>query len=585
MKFRDLVETYKKIESTTKRLEMTAHLVELLKKTPPEIIDKVVYLLQGKIYPDFVNIELGVAEKLAVKAISISSGFSEKEVEKEIREKGDIGEATEKLMKKKRQTSFFREELTVNSVYDGFVRIAKAQGKDSQDVKIKTLCELLQNGDPDEDKYIIRTLLGRLRLGIADMTILDALAIAFATKEDRPAIERAYNVYSDLGGIAKKLCEGSVEGLKEIKIQLGVPIKAMLAERAKSIEEMLEHIKDPIVEYKYDGIRLQVHIGKEISLFSRRLENLTEQFPDVVNALKKVFDKEAIVEGECVALNRETGEMLPFQAISHRRGRKYEVEETAKEFPVALFLFDCLYAEGKDMTQKPLTERRKKLEELLKPDQEIRTSHMIRSKDKDEIESFFLKAIEDGCEGIVAKASESEYKAGARGWSWIKYKRDYKSEMIDTVDLVVVGGFAGQGKRAGTYGALLLACYNDEEDTFETVCKVGTGFDDETLAKMPEIFERIETDGNRNKKPARVKSEIEPDYWFDPKIVMEILGAEITLSPVHTCAMDTIRKGSGLAIRFPRFTGRWRKDKSAEEATTTKEIIELYKRQLKKVEE
>jgi len=382
MKFRDLVETYKKIESTTKRLEMTAHLVELLKKTPPEIIDKVVYLLQGKIYPDFVNIELGVAEKLAIKAISISSGFSEKEVEKEIREKGDIGEATEKIMKKKKQTSFFREELTVNSAYDGFVRIAKAQGRDSQDVKIKTLCELLQNGDPDEDKYIIRTLLGRLRLGIADMTILDALAIAFATKEDRPAIERAYNVYSDLGGIAKKLCERSMEGLKEIKIQLGVPIKAMLAERAKSIEEVLEHINDPIVEYKYDGIRLQAHIGKEISLFSRRLENLTEQFPDVIEALKKSFDKEAIVEGECVALNRETGEMLPFQAISHRRGRKYEVEETAKEFPVALFLFDCLYAEGEDMTQKPLSERREKLEELLKPDQEIRTSHMIRSKDK-----------------------------------------------------------------------------------------------------------------------------------------------------------------------------------------------------------
>ncbi len=585
MKFRDLVETYKKIESTTKRLEMTAHLVELLKKTPPEIIDKVVYLLQGKIYPDFVNIELGVAEKLAIKAISISSGFSEKEIEKEIRETGDIGEATEKLMKKKKQRSFFREELTVKSAYDGFVRIAKAQGKDSQDVKIKTLCELLQNGDPEEDKYIIRTLLGRLRLGIADMTILDALAIAFATKEDRPAIERAYNVYSDLGGIAKKLCEGSLEGLKEIKIQVGVPIKAMLAERAKSIEEMLEHIRDPVVEYKYDGIRLQVHIGKEISLFSRRLENLTEQFPDVVNALKKVFDKEVIVEGECVALNRETGEMLPFQAISHRRGRKYEVEETAKEFPVALFLFDCLYAEGEDMTQKPLSERRKKLEELLKPDQEIRASHMIRSKDKDEIESFFLKAIEDGCEGIVAKASESEYKAGARGWSWIKYKRDYKSEMIDTVDLVVVGGFAGQGRRAGTYGALLLACYNDEEDTFETVCKVGTGFDDETLAKMPEIFERVDKDNNKNKKPARVESAIEPDYWFDPKIVMEVLGAEITLSPVHTCARDIIRKGSGLAIRFPRFTGRWRKDKSAEEATTTKEIIELYKKQLKKVEE
>jgi len=580
MNFRDLVETYKKIESTTKRLEITSYLVELLKKTPSEIIDKVVYLLQGKIYPDFANIELGIAEKLAIKAISISSGFSEKDIEEAIRKKGDIGEATEELMRNKKQQSFFKKELTVERVYDRFVRIALAQGKESQDVKIKTLCDLLQDGEPDEDKYIIRTLLGRLRLGLADMTILDALAIAFATKEDRQAIERAYNVYSDLGSIAKKLCEKSIEGLNEIRIQVGVPVKAMLAERAKSVEEILEHIKKPIIEYKYDGIRLQAHIGKEISLFSRRLENLTEQFPDVVRALRESL-KDAIVEGECVALNSETGEMLPFQAISHRRGRKYEIEEKAKEYPAALFLFDCLYADGVDMTEKPLMERRQKLEEMLKQSAEIRLSHMIVSEDKDGIESFFLKAIEDGCEGIMAKAPESEYKAGARGWNWIKYKRDYKSEMIDTVDLVAVGGFAGQGRRAGTYGALLLACYNPEEDTFETVCKVGTGFDDETLAKLPDIFERVSI----NKKPARVKSEIEPDYWFEPRVVMEILGAEITLSPIHTCARDLIRKSSGLAIRFPRFTGKWRDDKSAEEATTTKEIIEIYRKQLKRVEE
>jgi DNA ligase-1 len=578
MHFGELVETYREIENTTKRLEITSHLVELLKKTPPPLIDKVVYLLQGKIYPDFVNIELGIAEKLAIKAISVASGFSEGEVEKRIRDTGDIGEATEELMKSKKQSSFFREDLTVESVYGGFVRIAKAQGKDSQDVKIRTVCELLQNGEPEEDKYMIRTLLGRLRLGIADMTILDALAQAFATKEARAEIERAYNVYSDLGAIAKELCEKSVEGLRDMRIQVGIPVKAMLAERARSIEEILGHISDPMVEYKYDGIRLQAHVGKEVSLFSRRLENLTEQFPDIVKALKSTFRKEVIVEGECVAMNPETGEMLPFQAISHRRGRKYDVEATAREYPASLFLFDCLYADGVDMTRRPLAERRKKLEKLLKPGPEIRSSHMMRSSDRDEIEAFFLKAIEDGCEGVMAKAPDSEYKAGARGWSWIKYKRDYKSEMIDTVDLVVVGGFAGQGRRAGTYGALLLACYNPDEDVFETVCKVGTGFDDKTLAGMREMFDRTD------KRPARVRSEIEADYWFEPGTVMEILGAEITLSPVHTCAKDLVRKGSGLAIRFPRFTGNWREDKSAEEATTTSEIIEIYKKQLKKVE-
>ena len=580
MKFRALVEAYKKIEGTTKRLEMTSHLVELLKDTPPEIIDKVVYLLQGKIYPDFMGIELGIADKLAIKSISMSSGFSEKEVENRIRTMGDIGKATEDLMSRKKQKSFFREELDVEDVYDRFVKIAKAQGKDSQETKIRYVCELLQNGEPDEDRYIIRTLLGKMRLGIADMTILDALSIAFAKREDKDTIERAYNVYSDLGGIARILRERGIDGLKETVVRIGVPIKAMLAERARSVEEILEHIGEPMVEYKYDGLRLQAHIGKEISLFSRRLENLTEQFPDVTKSLREVFqEKEAIVEGECVAMNPESDEMLPFQAISHRRGRKYEIDETAKEYPATLFLFDCLYLEGKDVMQKPLSERREILERTVNPTEKVRLSHMMKGNEAESIEKFFLKAIEDGCEGIIAKAQDSEYKAGARGWNWIKYKRDYKSEMTDTIDLVVVGGFAGRGRRAGTYGALLLACYNTDEDTFETVCKVGTGFDDATLAKLPDMLDKVD------KKPARIKSEMKPDYWFEPQTVMEILGAEITLSPIHTCAKDRIRKGSGLAVRFPRFTGRWRDDKSPEEATTTEEMITIYNSQLKKIEE
>jgi len=360
---------------------------------------------------------------------------------------------------------------------------------------------------------------------------------------------------------------------------VGVPIKAMLAERARSIDEILERMNPAFVEYKYDGVRIQAHVDENTKLFSRRLEDLTEQFPEIVDALNRVFgDKKLILDGECITVDPDTNEMLPFQIISRRRGRKYNIEKTAKKYPAVLILFDCLYDGKRDLTLKPLKRRRARLESLYRKNDTIRVSEALLSGNRDEIEEFFLTATREGCEGIMAKAPESEYRAGARGWNWIKYKRDYKSEMIDTIDLVVVGGFAGRGRRAGTYGSLLLACYNGEKDIFETVCKVGTGFTDETLRDMPDFLEK------RRNKPARLESDIEPDYWFEPQKVMEVLGAEITLSPVHTCAKNRLRKDSGLAIRFPRFTGRWREDKKPEDATTTREMKDIYKKQLKKSE-
>ena len=595
MKFKDLVETYEKIENTTKRLEMTSYLVDLLRETPDNIIDKIVYLLRGKIYPDFVEMELGMAEKLAIKSISIASGFRKSEIKKEIRKVGDIGKAAEKLMRKKKQTSFFKEELTVEMVYDRFERIAKAHGRNSQDLKIKYLLELLQDGEPLEARYVVRTVVGKLRLGIADMTILDALSIAFGSKEDRVIVERAYNVHSDLGQIARTLKRKGIDGLRGAIIEIGVPIKAMLAERARSVDEILERMKPAMIEYKYDGLRLQAHVGDEIKLFSRKLEDLTSQFPDVCKSLKVFGRERVIVEGECVAVNPDTGEMLPFQVISHRRGRKYGLNKAMEEYPVVLFIFDCLYAGNRDLTLEPLKKRREILENTFrsafgkkgksgksgksgkKEKQGIKLSSVIVSDDKREIETFFMKAIGEGCEGIIAKSLESEYRAGARGWNWIKYKRDYISEMVDTVDLVVVGAFAGQGRRAGTYGALLVATYNKEKDRFETVSKLGTGFDDKTLFELPKMLKKVD------KKPARVNSKMEADYWFEPETVIEVLGAEVTLSPIHTCAKDHIRKDSGFAIRFPRFTGNWRYDKSPEEATTNEEILEMYNRQLKRI--
>jgi len=313
------------------------------------------------------------------------------------------------------------------------------------------------------------------------------------------------------------------------------------------------------------------------------LENISDQYPDAIELVKEhVKAKEAILEGECVAMDLETGEMRPFQELMHRR-RKYDIEQAMGQYPVSLFMFDALYVDGKDLTLDAYPIRRRALEKALKENDRVKPAkHIITTKAK-ELEKFFEEAIADGCEGLVCKAvgKESVYQAGARGWLWIKYKRDYKSEMTDTVDLVVVGAFHGRGKRAGTYGALLLAAYNRDTDTFETVTKCGTGFTDKDLASLPELLQTHVIP----RKHSRVQSTLEADVWFEPKVVLEILGAEITLSPIHTCAMDSIRKGSGLAIRFPRFTGNYRMDKSAEDATASQEVVEMYRGQLKKISE
>ncbi len=582
-----IAEAYEKIEGTTKRLEMTDLLVELLKKTPKAIIDKVVYLTQGKIYPDFVSLELGVAEKLAIKALSRASGTKDADLLRLLSKIGDVGEVAEEVMKKKKQATLGdRKNLTAERVYEVLDKMAKTQGSGAVDSKMALLSGLLSDASPKEAKYIMRTVTGNLRLGIADMTVLDALAIAYGGgKEARELIERAYNIASDLGRVANVVVEKGMEGIKKFQVIVFEPIRPMLAERLASPEEILEKLGGKcIAEYKYDGERIQAHKkdGK-VMLFSRRLENISSQYPDAVELIKdKVEAKEAILEAECVAMDLETYEMRPFQELMHRR-RKYGVKAAMEQYPVSLFMFDALYIDGKDLTLEAYPLRRRALENTVKRNDRAKVAHHIVAHNPKQLEEFFEEAIENGCEGLMCKAmgKDSVYQAGARGWLWIKYKRDYKSEMTDTVDLVIVGAFHGRGKRAGTYGALLLATYDPKADTFETVTKCGTGFTDKDLAGFPEILRKHEIP----RKHSRVKSTLEADVWFEPAVVLEILGAEITLSPIHTCALDSIRKGSGLAIRFPRFTGKYRKDKAAEDATTSSEIVEMYRKQLKRISE
>jgi len=594
MEFAVIAQTLEVLEKTSSKVQQAATLAILFRKTPPEVIDKVVYFIQGILWPEWKGMpELGLGEKGVQKAIALATSTSELEVEKLYKTMGDYGKVVERLKQGKTAKpagllSFMKspkiatqQKLTIEEVYNTLVKIAMAQGEGSRDAKIKLLTGLLMEADPREAKYIVRFVEGRLRLGVGDATIMDALASAFKTTRD--VVERAYNIHPDLGYVAKLLAERGADALKELKPQPGIPIRPMLAERANDPREILEKAGTPaLAEFKYDGERAQIHKKDDnVWIFSRRLENITERYPDVVEMVKRyVKAREAIIEGEIVAIDPDTGEFRPFQELMHRK-RKKDIYEAVKEYPVVVRLFDCLYVDGIDLTVRPLPERREWLEKIVEQVDEFRLADGIVTRDPRELEEFFLKALESGCEGLVVKAlhKDSVYQAGVRGWLWIKYKRDYKSEMTDTVDLVVVGAFYGRGRRAGTYGALLVAAYDPETDRFKTVCKVGSGFSDEELIELPKKLEPYKLPY----KHPRVDSDMDADVWFEPALVIEVIGAELTLSPIHTCCKGWVKPGVGISIRFPRFV-RWRPDKKPEDATTTKELYEMYLKQLKKIE-
>ena len=581
MRYAALVDAYEKLEATTKRLEMTDLLVALFKTVPRGELEPVVYLTQGRVYPDYAGIELGLAEKLAIRAIAQATGDSDAAIEAAWKAQGDLGLVAEERLRSRKQTFLTSEALTVAKVFANLRGIATTAGSGSQDKKLGLLAELLTDAAPKEARYIARTVVGKMRLGVADMTIIDALAATFAVKEERDRVERAYNVCSDLGEVARALAEDGLAGVDRIHLRLFRPIRSMLAERLPTLQEIMARLGECALEYKYDGLRCQAHISKDkIQLFSRELENITGQFPEIVDGLRTaVRAKEAIVEGEAVPVDANTGEFLPFQEVSRRRGRKTDVDRMAQEFPVTLFTFDCLLREGEDLTPRAFTDRRTALDGILRENDRVRRATNKVTADVKVAEGFFDEALQAGCEGLMAKSLASAYEAGARGFQWIKFKKEYSTALSDTIDLVAVGAFAGRGKRAGTYGALLMAAYDEAADVFRTTCKLGTGFDDETLFALKERFK----DAVVAHRHARVDSQLTPDVWFEPRFVLEVKGAEITVSPVHTCARDAIRKGAGLAVRFPRFTGKWRDDKKPEDATSQKELLEMYRGQLKSV--
>lgn len=577
MLFSEVVKALAVVESTTQRTAMVKALVSLFKKADRGEVDKLVYFILGDLKPPWEGVELGVAEKLCIRALAKSTGASLAELESLYKRTGDVGEVAKRaLLNRGRASSLVPPKpLEMWEVYDTLLKVAYATGEGAVDMKLALLVSLFNRATPDEARYIARFVVGKLRLGVADMTLIEALSEAFGV--DKEALERAYHIYPDMGKLARHVAEG--RPLVEIKITPGVPILPMLAQRLSSAQEILTKLGgSAICEYKYDGERAQIHIrNRDVKIFSRRLENITKAYPDVVNAvIESVAVDEAILEGEIVAVDPDTGEMLPFQELMHRK-RKHDVAYAAEMYPTVLYLFDVLYIDGEDLTTEPLIYRRVRLSEIVKEGEKVVIAKWRVFDDVDSIDLFFHEATSLGTEGVICKSPTSIYEMGARGWNWIKYKRDYRSEMIDTVDLVVVGAFHGRGKRAGLYGAFLLAAYDPAKDLFYTVCKVGSGFSDTDLKKMYELLQPYKI---QHRHP-RVVSKMEADVWFVPKVVIEVIGAEITLSPLHTCCLGFVKPGVGLAIRFPRFTSRYRLDKSPEQSTTVTEMVELYRRQKK----
>ena len=584
MYYSEVAETYATLEAISGRNEITQVLAGLFSRTPKPDLPPLVYMTQGKLRPDFEGVELGLAEKLAIRAVSASAGTTSEKAYALYVKRGDIGTAAEELLGTKGQGTLYSERLTLGRVYQTLLKIARQSGSGSVEAKLRALASLLNDASPLEAKFIMRTVTGELRLGVADYTVLDAAAAAFlGGKEARGTIEHAYNVHPDLGFVVGTAAASGMKGVRSVGVEVGVPIRPMLAERLSSAQAIVQKMGEKAVsaEYKLDGERLQIHKdGNRVDLFSRRLEVISAHYPDAADLVVKcVGAKRAILEAEVVAINEDTGEYLPFQELMHRR-RKYGVDQAIADYPVALNFFDILFSGTADLTGEPYTVRRKKLVDTVKLTERTRPVPALSTSDPADIEKFMEEAIENGCEGLVVKDPSSSYRAGAREFAWIKLKREYRSELTDTIDLVVIGAFHGRGRRAGTFGTYLLATLDEKREIFTSVAKVGTGFSDQDLERIPELLKPYES----HVKPPGVESNMAPDVWFRPHMVMEIIAAELTLSPIHTAAMGRIRPGAGISLRFPKFTGKVRDDKGPGDATTVEEIVAMYNRQLKKVE-
>ncbi|MDO8610022.1 MAG: ATP-dependent DNA ligase [bacterium] len=593
MKFRELSTYLEKIENTSSRLEITKLLSDLFKKLSQKEIDKTLYLLQGRIAPLFEKIEFGMGEKMIIKSVVLALNIEPKLFNNQYKKIGDLGITIEEF--KKQIQSFDERDLSIEETFDFLMKLAKASGEGSQETKIHILANLLRESDQLSARYLARIPLAVMRMGFSDMTVLDAFSwMITGDKSLRPIIEKAYHVCPDLGYVGSLLKEKGIEGISHIAPQLFTPIIMMRAERLSSGEEIIKQIGECAIQNKFDGFRLQIHyskIKKEVRLYSRNLEDVSFMYPDIVKGvLKEVHADEIIIEGEAIGFDPQTGSFLPFQETVQRK-RKYDIEEKAKEIPLKLFAFEILYCDGVNYIYQSYKERRIVLEKHIVGIGNILEDTVIIAKeaifnDPKKIELEFEDAISKGLEGIIAKKLDGIYQPGARGWNWIKFKRSYSSKIEDTIDCLVMGYDFGKGKRTGFgIGAFLVGVYDAKQDWFVTMAKIGTGLSDEEWKILQEQSLKFKV----SKKPNQyiVDKAMECDVWIESKIVVEIKADEISRSPVHTAGrvLKLSKSGNaeevdvpGYALRFPRLQ-QFRNDKNPTDATTLKEIEEMFKQQ------
>ncbi len=582
MEFARLAHTFEELEGTSSRLTLIELLNQLFRSIErPEEIEQVCYLVQGRVAPFFVALEMGMAEKSVTKSLALAYHTTPEHVEALYATLGDLGLVAGQV---NREAGSVPMALSVDEVFVGLKAIAQTSGKGAIEHKSARLVDLLNRVDDVSAKYVVRILLGNLRLGIGDATVLDALAKArWNDVKKRKLLEGAYNKTSDLGLIGRTIFEHPDEeeaqhAVAALDIQVGKPIHSQLAERLPSAEAIIAKMGTVVAQYKYDGLRAQIHKdGQQVTIFSRNLEDQSHMFPELIaGTLGQVRAERVILDAEALAYNATSEEFLPFQETTRRR-RKHGIETMAEQLPLKAFVFDILYKDGVSLLDTPLAERLKILEETIEVDDTLMRTASHTVSDAHTLTLLFDEAISKGLEGLVVKKQESRYEAGARNFNWVKLKRHSAGALNDTIDCVLLGYLYGRGKRAALgAGSLLVGLYDPEQDQFVTVTKIGTGLSDEQWRSIRERTKGLEVDH----RPARVSSLIEPSVWVEPKLVLEVLADEITRSPTHTAGK--VGDEPGYALRFPRLVSFRERDKQPEDATTVQELIELYQSQGRK---
>jgi DNA ligase 1 len=572
MRFDELAEDLDQLEATTKRTDLVRILSEIYARSSQDEIEPLTYLVQGRLAPFFVPIEIGLGERLLLNAIGIADRRDKEEVQATYRRTGDLGVTAFELALDRPAD---QPSPTVTDTHRRLLQVAETGGAGSLQSKLDQFSSLLAEMGPAAAKHLVRITSGRMRLGIGDPTVLDALS--FATRGDRslrPVLEGAYNRTSDLGLIARTLSVEGEEAVAALEVRVGRPLRSQLAERLPGPEAVVAKLGRMGVQPKYDGFRVQIHVdGGDARIFSRNLENMTAMFPELVAAAVRLPVDSVILDGEAIAYDPESEEYLPFQQTMGRR-RKQGIDEFAQRAPLRAFVFDSMYRDGDDLTPRPYEERLATVDEVVAGSDTLLAAPLVVTDSVEVLTRELLDNISRGLEGVVAKRMDSPYQAGARNFNWVKLKRNTSGQLNDTIDVVLLGYYRGKGRRAEFgAGALLAGVYDAERDDFPTISKIGTGLSD---IGWRELYERLQP-LEEEQRPARVRSLLTPDTWLRPEVVVEVLADEITPSPRHTAGMTDER--AGLALRFPRIVSFRSADRRAEDATTVAEVLEMFEQQ------